>query len=45
MSRDAAIVSAYQDGYSEGRESYRSAEAYRPRTSGGEFARGFDDGY
>ena len=37
--------SAYADGYSEGRQSARKGEAYRPRTVGGEFGRGFEDGY
>ncbi len=37
--------SAYADGYSEGRQSAGNGEAYQPRTAGGEFARGFDDGY
>ncbi|MEO8890542.1 MAG: hypothetical protein ABI417_03245 [Coleofasciculaceae cyanobacterium] len=36
---------AYRDGYSEGRQSKRSGDRYSPRTSGGEFARGFEDGY
>lgn len=36
---------AYRDGYSEGRQSKRNGDIYRPRTSGGEFARGFEDGY
>lgn len=37
--------SAYADGYSEGRSSARKRETYQPRTVGGEFGRGFDDGY
>jgi len=37
--------SAYADGYSEGRQSARKGEAYQPRTVGGEFGRGFEDGY
>ncbi len=36
---------AYADGYSEGRRSAGKREAYKPRTAGGEFARGFEDGY
>lgn len=36
---------AYADGYSEGRQSRRNGDAYEPRTAGGEFARGFEDGY
>lgn len=36
---------AYDDGYREGAENDREGEAYEPRTAGGEFARGFDDGY
>lgn len=36
---------AYADGYSEGRQSAREGEAYKPRSAGGEFARGFEDGY
>jgi hypothetical protein len=36
---------AYADGYREGQQSARAGEAYRPRATGGEFARGFDDGY
>lgn len=36
---------AYADGYSEGRQSVSKGEAYRPRTAGGEFARGYEDGY
>jgi hypothetical protein len=42
---DAAHPGAYRDGYREGRESARNGEAYKPRSAGGEFARGFDDGY
>lgn len=37
--------SAYADGYSEGRQSARKGDAYKPRSAGGEFARGFEDGY
>lgn len=36
---------AYADGYSEGRKSQSDGDAYTPRTAGGEFARGFEDGY
>jgi hypothetical protein len=36
---------AYRDGYREGRESERRGESYQPRTAGGEFAVGFEDGY
>lgn len=36
---------AYADGYREGEQSARNKEAYKPRTVGGEFARGFEDGY
>ncbi len=36
---------AYSDGYRQGRKSAEKREAYKPRTAGGEFARGFDDGY
>ncbi|MBO3458185.1 hypothetical protein G7B40_017635 [Aetokthonos hydrillicola Thurmond2011] len=36
---------AYSDGYRQGRESSRKNEKYKPRTAGGEFARGFRDGY
>jgi hypothetical protein len=36
---------AYADGYSEGRRSASKGESFKPRTAGGEFARGFDDGY
>ncbi len=46
VSRDAADhPGAYRDGYQEGRESRREGEAYNPRSAGGEFARGFEDGY
>lgn len=44
--RDSANhPTAYLDGYREGLESARKGETYQPRSSGGEFARGFDDGY
>jgi hypothetical protein len=36
---------AYRDGYTQGRESARKGESFKPRTAGGEFARGFEDGY
>jgi hypothetical protein len=36
---------AYTNGYSEGRQSVRKGDAYKPRSAGGEFSRGFDDGY
>lgn len=36
---------AYADGYRQGRESAKEGKAYKPRTAGGEFARGFEDGY
>lgn len=37
--------SAYRDGYREGQQSASKGEPYEPRTAGGEFARGFEDGY
>lgn len=44
--KDAADhPAAYRDGYREGQRSVRKNEAYKPRSVGGEFARGFDDGY
>lgn len=36
---------AYADGYRQGRENAKKGKEYKPRTAGGEFARGFDDGY
>ncbi|MBN3952020.1 MAG: hypothetical protein HWQ38_38355 [Nostoc sp. NMS7] len=36
---------AYADGYREGEQTARNRVAYKPRTAGGEFARGFEDGY
>lgn len=36
---------AYSDGYREGSASKAKSETYRARTAGGEFARGFEDGY
>ena len=46
VSEDAADhPGAYRDGYRQGTDSARDGEAYRPRTAGGEFARGYEDGY
>ncbi|HEY9635619.1 MAG TPA: hypothetical protein V6D14_19605 [Coleofasciculaceae cyanobacterium] len=42
---DADHPGAYGDGYREGRASARNGDAYRPRSAGGEFSRGFEDGY
>ncbi len=36
---------AYVDGYRQGKRNFRKGKAYKPRTAGGEFGRGFDDGY
>jgi hypothetical protein len=36
---------AYSDGYRQGQSSAKKGDNYNPRTAGGEFARGFDDGY
>ncbi len=36
---------AYADGFRQGEQNARDGKAYRPRTAGGEFARGFEDGY
>ena len=36
---------AYADGYRQGRQSAEKGDKYKPRTAGGEFARGFEDGY
>ncbi len=36
---------AYSDGYRQGVESAQKREKYRPRVVGGEFARGFKEGY
>jgi hypothetical protein len=36
---------AYSDGYRQGQSSAKKGQNYKPRTAGGEFARGFDDGY
>ena len=41
----ASHPGAYADGYNEGQDSVRHGHAYKPRTAGGEFARGFEDGY
>jgi hypothetical protein len=44
--KDAADhPAAYRDGYREGEQSARKGDAYKPRTVGGEFSRGFEDGY
>jgi hypothetical protein len=43
---DAADHSqAYADGYRQGQQSFREGQAYQPRTVGGDFGRGFEDGY
>jgi glucan-binding YG repeat protein len=36
---------AYADGYREGKVNAQKGEKYAPRSGGGEFSRGFDDGY
>ncbi|WP_017316936.1 hypothetical protein [Mastigocladopsis repens] len=36
---------AYADGYRQGQQSAKKGNKYKPRTAGGEFSRGFDDGY
>jgi len=36
---------AYSNGYRQGQTSAKKGDKYKPRTAGGEFARGFDDGY
>jgi len=36
---------AYADGYRQGKNSAKKGQAYKSRTAGGEFGRGFDDGY
>ena len=41
----AAHAGAYEDGFGEGRLSASRGETYKPRSVGGEFARGFEDGY
>jgi hypothetical protein len=38
-------ANAYAEGYSEGRQEARRGKTYKPRSAGGEFGRGFDDGY
>jgi hypothetical protein len=46
VDEDAAYhPQAYSDGYRQGRESAREGRDYKPRTAGGEFGRGFEDGY
>ena len=42
---DAYHPQAYSDGYREGIASKAKRETYQARTAGGEFARGFEDGY
>ena len=42
---DAYHAQAYNDGYREGIASKAKRETYQARTAGGEFARGFEDGY
>ena len=42
---DAYHANAYSDGYREGTASKAKSETYRARSAGGEFARGFEDGY
>ncbi|WP_310423196.1 hypothetical protein [Chamaesiphon sp. VAR_48_metabat_135_sub] len=44
-SSDAYNPSAYTDGYLEGIRSKTKRETYQARFAGGEFARGFEDGY
>ena len=41
----AAHAAAYEDGFGEGRQSASRGETYERRSVGGEFARGFEDGY
>lgn len=36
---------AYEDGYRQGKKNALKGKPYKPRTAGGEFGRGFDDGY
>lgn len=36
---------AYADGYRQGQAQAKRGNSYKPRTAGGEFSRGFDDGY
>jgi hypothetical protein len=42
---DAYHANAYSDGYQEGTASKAKRETYQARSAGGEFARGFEDGY
>ncbi|WP_310481356.1 hypothetical protein [Chamaesiphon sp. VAR_48_metabat_403] len=42
---DAYHADAYSDGYREGTASKAKRETYQARSAGGEFARGFEDGY
>ena len=42
---DAYHANAYTDGYREGIDSKAKRETYRAKSAGGEFARGFEDGY
>lgn len=42
---DGYNATAYVDGYREGVESKAKRETYQRRSAGGEFARGFEDGY
>jgi hypothetical protein len=42
---DAYHPQAYNDGYREGMASKAKRETYQARSAGGEFARGFEDGY
>ncbi len=42
---DAYHPQAYNDGYREGIASKANRETYRAKTAGGEFTRGFEDGY
>lgn len=46
VEKDAAYhPNAYKDGYREGEQSLKEKKPYKPRTAGGEFGRGFEDGY
>jgi hypothetical protein len=36
---------AYSDGYRQGRASAKRGDSFKERTAGGEFARGFEDGF
>ncbi len=42
---DAYHANAYSDGYREGTASKANRETYQARSAGGEFTRGFEDGY